>query len=176
MIITDISKLRNKCEKALEDEVESIINELDKALKLSSQKGKPGIGLAAPQIGINKRVAIVRIGDIKINLVNCGIYQRFGKIKFTEGCLSIPNVDSEVERSYQVFVENNNFGSHNKFCAYGITGVCVQHEMDHWDGILMVDREKSKEINIGPNQPCPCGKKDSKTGKPKKYKKCCGRK
>jgi len=175
MIITDIEKLKVKSEDANEDEVKKILDELDLALKLSGERGVPGIGLSAPQIGINKKIAIIRIGNMKIDLVNCEITKKFDKILFSEGCLSLPGKTCEVERAKQIIVTNNELGSHKALCAYGITSVCIQHEMDHWDGILMLDREVKKQKIIGPNQPCPCGKLDQK-GKPKKYKKCCGRK
>lgn len=175
MIITDIEKLKVKSENAKEDEVEEILKELNIVLNLSGERGVPGIGLSAPQIGINKRIAIVRIGSMKLDLVNCNIIKKIDDMIFSEGCLSIPGRICEVERGRQIVVSNNNFGSHKDFCAYGITSVCVQHEMDHWDGVLMLDREIKKKINVGPNQPCPCGKIDAKTNKPKKYKKCCGR-
>lgn len=176
MIITDISKLRKVCDNVDESDCSKVLDELNLAMKLSEKAGNPGIGLAAPQIGIYKRAAIIRIQNINIDLVSCNITNKFGKINVVEGCLSIPGRECDVERANQIVVKNNNLGSHKEFCAYGIAGVCIQHEMDHWDGVLMIDKEKKKEINIGPNQPCPCGKLDPKTNKPKKYKKCCGRK
>jgi len=175
MIITDIEKLKIKSDEANEDEVKKILEELVLALKLSIDRGMLGVGLSAPQIGINKKVAIIRIGNIKIDLVNCEIIKRFDKIFVSEGCLSLPGVSCEIERSKQIIVSNNNFGSHKVFCAYGIVSVCIQHEMDHWDGILILDRELKKKTNIGLNQACPCGKIDKKTNKSIKYKKCCGR-
>ena len=177
MIITDLLKLKSKSDVVEnEDDAKKIIAELQLALDLSNKKGTTGIGLAAIQIGIDNKVAIVRMGDIKIDLVNCNIVKRYNKIISEEGCLSLPGIVHEVERSEQIVVMGNDFGSYKEFCAYGIVGICIQHEMDHWDGILITDKEKKNNINIGPNQPCLCGKLDLKTGKRIKYKKCCGRK
>jgi len=175
MIITDIQKLKIQSEDVKEDEANSLINELQLALDLSAKNGTPGIGLSAPQIGINKKAAIVRIDNMKIDLINSNITEQFDKMVSVEGCLSLPGQTCKVERYNQVVI-NNMFATHKRLCAYGLVSVCVQHEMDHWDGILMTDREIKNVINIGPNQPCPCGKVDIKTGKHKKYKKCCGRK
>lgn len=165
MIITDLNKLREKSQKVSSDEAPLLIKELEKALDISK-----GIGLAAIQIGIPKRAAIVRIGDININLINSEITKGFDLIEFTEGCLSIPNVSCRTKRYSQVVISNDDERARN-FCVYGLPSICVQHEIDHWEGILMIDREiKATTVSIElPNMPCKCG-----SGK--KHKKCCGRK
>ena len=72
MIITDISKLQSICEEVSLEEAPQIISILEQELKKSELNGLPGIGLAAPQVGINKRVAIIRIPQqkFKIDLIN----------------------------------------------------------------------------------------------------------
>jgi len=165
MIITDVSKLHIKCDEvsSIEEENEIILR-LEKELLLSNERKNYGIGLAAPQIGINKRVAIVRIADtIKLNLVNSKIIEKHTLIESTEGCLSLPNMKASVIRYNDIMIQNGSIMDKNQYSIYGLASICVQHEMDHWEGVLISDR-----INIGPNMPCICGSKI-------KYKKCCGK-
>ena len=177
MIITDISKLKIKCEDASPEETDNIIKLLETELEDCNKKGNYGIGLAAPQIGIYKKVAIVRIGDIKVNLVNSKILDRKLPIQTEEGCLSLPGIKSKIERYNDILVCNNYKFSEksivvpNEFVAFGISAICIQHEMDHWDGVLISDISIVKHNNIqqkvGPNDKCLCGSN-------KKFKKCCG--
>ncbi len=166
MIVKDLDFLRQVSTPVSSlEEANEVIVLLEKELQYCNQIGKSGIGLAAVQIGILKRVAIVRIGNIKINLVNCNISETYDIIDSEEGCLSLSG-NFKVKRYNQIVVENNL--EFNKFSGYGIVGICIQHETDHFDGKIIVDNEIKKEINIGQNMPCFC-----KSGK--KYKKCCGK-
>lgn len=143
MIITDEILLRRPCGNASIDEVGDIVLSLEKALEESSQAGMPGIGLAAPQIGILKNVAIIRIptpsGLYSVNLVNCNILSGFDKQYFeNEGCLSFPGRVERTLRYREVYVVNNLVSPHS-FTAKGIAAVCIQHELDHLNGILLPD-------------------------------------
>lgn len=164
MIVKDLDFLRQKSLPISIEEGNDIISSLEKELQVSNEMGNSGIGLAAIQIGILKRVAIVRIGNIKINLVNSKILELYDPIDSEEGCLSLPGKNCKVKRYNQIVVKNE--FEDNKFCAYGIVAICAQHEINHFDGKIISDIEIKKEINIGPNMPCPCGSKI-------KYKKCC---
>lgn len=168
MIITDNTKLHTICESASKEESIEIIGLLENELETSNKFGVEGIGLAAPQIGINKRVAIVRIGHLHFNLVNCTIGDKYNKTISEEGCLSLPGKFYNIERYNQIVIQDNELGNIIKFSAYGLPAVAIQHEMDHWDGILISDKAIVEHKTIGPNMPCPCGKK-------LKYKKCCGK-
>lgn len=169
MIITDLTKLRNKCDIVSEDEASAIIAELERELEEANKYELRGIGLAAPQIGINKRAAIVRIGNMKLDLINCSIAEKYDLHTSQEGCLSVPNKTYFVDRYNEIIVKDNMLGNKNNFVACGVVSVCVQHEMEHWDGILIMDKSIPERINIGDNMDCPCGSK-------KKYKKCCKKK
>ena len=146
MIITDKSKLTNICEPALPEEVDSIIRQLEKNLFISAGKNNPGIGLAAPQIGINKRVAIIRLGkEGNINLVNCNIADKYDLVKVdNEGCLSFPGKRVNTYRYNEIYVENN-FVEPYCFVATGIHAIAIQHELDHLDGILFFKRTEQCE-------------------------------
>jgi peptide deformylase len=164
MIITNLELLKKpSVDVSSEEEELNIINKLECILKEYNY----GIGLSAVQIGIYKRAAIIRINDIKINLVNSNILFKDGVFPSIEGCLSLPNVEVCVNRNLDILVQNNGFINNEKFAVHGLPAVCVQHEMDHWDGVLIVDKAITQHTRIGPNMLCPCGSK-------KKYKKCCG--
>ena len=154
MIITDISKLREVCTPVLDEEIEEIKSKLEQELHRSARRGKPGIGLAAPQIGINKRMAIVRIKsssgtEYNIDLINPQILEQHDPISFEEGCLSMPGETITTTRFNEINVKTAGKPHHLK--ATGLIAVCIQHEIDHLDGILMFDRAVTKEDQIKDN-------------------------
>lgn len=105
-----------------------------------------GVGLAAPQIGISKRIVVIDTGDDKglIELINPVITAREGKCIDSEGCLSVPNIFGDVERSEKVTVEfTNRYGKKRKIEADGLLARCIQHELDHLEGRLFIDIAKS---------------------------------
>ena len=171
MIVTSKEQLREKCDTVSLDEVEDLIKKLEEELSRSSDNGLPGIGLAAPQIGIKKRVAIVRVNKRNsVNLVNPRIVEKYDKALFEgEGCLSFPGVFESTMRYQEVVVEND--VEPRRFVAKGIFAVAVQHECDHLDGLILPDfgLKKKTKSKLRPNDPCSCGSL-------KKYKKCCSKK
>lgn len=111
-----------------------------------TMKDADGAGLAANQVNDLRRVIVVDFGepdrdeDIRI-LVNPEIIEREGSMRMVEGCLSIPEIDEEVERAASVTVEFLNLeGEMDKIEASGLHSAVLQHEIDHLDGILFVDR------------------------------------
>jgi len=175
MIITDEKILRSPCSDAEESEVGHIVELLELELKNSARLGRPGVGLAAPQIGILKKVAIVRLGnngynDMSVNLINCNIEKGYDKKKFRdEGCLSYPGRIENTLRYQEIYVKNNLIFP-KSFIATGLFAVVCQHELDHLNNILLPDVALPKNdkliVKPGPNDKCYCN-----SGK--KYKKCC---
>ena len=111
-----------------------------------------GIGLAAPQVGILKRLIVIDLQDGTglRELVNPVITNKEGSQIFTEGCLSVPHFAGEVERAEYVEVEYTDGRGQRQFLkADGLLAVCLQHEMDHLDGILFTD----KAVTIMPKAP-----------------------
>lgn len=148
MIITDESLLRIKCEDVLPEEVKSLREKLEQGLKESEELGRPGIGLACPQIGIAKNMAIVRISrgsaDFSVDLVNCRISKGYRKSLFrSEGCLSFPGKFVDTQR-YQEIVVIDNLVEPYSFVATGLFAVCIQHELDHLRGVLLPDFEPDR--------------------------------
>jgi len=102
-----------------------------------------GIGLAAPQIGVQKRVIVVDIsedGKQPVILINPEIVEKEGIIRSDEGCLSVPGFREIVNRNAQVLVKAIDInGNPLEIEAEGLLSRCIQHEIDHLDGILFID-------------------------------------
>lgn len=112
-----------------------------------------GAGLAAPQIGVSKRVVVVDIGEGLYELVNPQIISSSGQETDVEGCLSIPGIVGDVTRAATVKVRYmDRHGKEKNVTAKGMLARAMQHEIDHLDGILYIDRAsnirklKQKEV------------------------------
>ena len=155
MIVTDKEQLKIKCEPCSSvEEGEEIATKL---LEELSKSKTPGIGLAANQIGINKRVCVVNVKK-PIVLINPTIVEKSKEMfAFLEGCLSFENDTIKTVRHKHITVEADNhegklhfgvwsehneegYNKHDKL-DYALETACVQHEIDHLDGITMFDRE-----------------------------------
>ncbi len=176
MIITNNEEaLRVKCEEVTPEEVGSLIATLEGELANANRLGKGGIGLAAPQIGIAKNIAIIRMGNgSSLDLVNAKLEKGFDPITFTqEGCLSFPGRLEDTTRFQEVYVSNN-LVTPNRFVATGLLAVVCQHELDHLNSILFMDHKIVKASPVivkkkpRPNDACPCNSGS-------KFKKCCGK-
>ncbi|WAM34772.1 peptide deformylase [Caldicellulosiruptor morganii] len=100
-----------------------------------------GIGLAAPQVGILKRVIVIDVGNGAVELVNPSIEYSEGTQIDVEGCLSVPNVWGEVERPKKVVVRGQNrYGEEIVIEAEDLMARALCHEIDHLDGILFTDK------------------------------------
>jgi peptide deformylase len=106
-----------------------------------------GAGLAAPQVGVSKRIFVFRQGDETHAIINPRIVRRLGdKISGSEGCLSIPGVQAKVLRHKRVVLEGRD--ENGKAVTYecedsedeGRAATCAQHELDHLDGVLYIDK------------------------------------
>lgn len=138
MIITDQKILRQtsvKIEDSNKEFLALIIDLLEKELKNSKI---PGVGLSAIQIGIPLQVAIIRTRDLKLDLYNTEIIKMNGPFIFNnEGCLSIPNLFKDTTRFRIIQIKN---GDGSVITLEGYNSVVVQHEIDHFSGILFIDR------------------------------------
>jgi len=166
VIIKDKIKLQEKCSPVSVKEGEEIGVRLLHELR----KSESGIGLAANQIGINKRVCVVNVKEPLV-LINPKIINKSKeKFVFPEGCLSFPNDKIKTIRYESVVVETDNhqgklsFSANSKNIDDAFECVCVQHEIDHLDGITMFDREfKSEPIVKGKNAPLKIGRNEKVT-------------
>lgn len=102
-----------------------------------------GVGLAAPQIGVSKRVVVIKVGDVLLELINPVILDKEGEAVAEEGCLSIPNMTGDVVRAAKVHVQGlNREGKMLDIQADRLMARALQHEIDHLEGILFVDLAK----------------------------------
>ncbi len=101
-----------------------------------------GAGLAAPQIGKEKRVITANLGNGKsLSLINPEILKKTGKTIMEEGCLSLPDIFVEIKRPEKVIVEGlDKDGKKVRIKAKALLSRILQHEIDHLNGILMIDR------------------------------------
>lgn len=109
---------------------------------LDTMKANDGIGLAANQIGATRRVAVVDVGDgAPVLLIDPKIVDRQGEVLGEEGCLSIPEIFGEVKRAETVVVETTTLENERvQVEADELKARAIQHEIDHLDGILFLDR------------------------------------
>jgi peptide deformylase len=182
--------IQKKLKEVTADEGIKIARELFQILN----KRKDGIGLAANQVGIDAAVAVLNVRE-PIILINPEIISKETEIPYYEGCLSFPGKGCHTKRYETVEVKTAQEEGSWIFSGVdtGDTGkgsweddqskqdkelrtleaVCVQHEIDHLNGMRILDREVDTTIRVekkpGRNEPCTCG-----SGK--KYKKCCERK
>lgn len=105
-----------------------------------------GVGLAAPQVGISKRIIVVDVGDGLLQLINPVISAKDGLQEGPEGCLSVPGLNGIVVRANHVVVTaQNEYGQPVTIDAEGFKARALQHEIDHLEGILYTDRASSVE-------------------------------
>lgn len=136
--------------KAISQNVERFDGELHQLLDemAESMYGANGVGLAAPQVGRTIRAFIVDVANAEegqprrlVEFINPRILTGEGKIVYEEGCLSIPGVVEEVTRRARIIVEyQDRFGKAQRLEAEGLLAVAIQHENDHLDGVLFVER------------------------------------
>jgi peptide deformylase len=133
-------RLRKKAEPI--EEVTNDIRQLADDM-LETMYDAPGIGLAANQVNIQKRLIVIDISEDKSDpliLINPEIVEKQGEREYEEGCLSVPEAYETVVRADTVTIKAiNRDGEPFEFAAEGLLATCVQHEIDHLDGKLFVD-------------------------------------
>jgi len=123
---------------AVDEEIRTLVDDL-----LETMYAAPGIGLAATQVDVHKRVLVIDISPEKnqpLVLINPTYSEEKGEEQFEEGCLSVPGIYEKVSRAGQIRVQAlDRKGAELDFEADGILAVCIQHEMDHLLGKVFVD-------------------------------------
>ena len=135
--------LRKKSERLekVDDEIKKLLDDM-----LETMYAAPGIGLAAVQIGILKRLIVIDISKENekknpIFLINPVIISRSSDTSvYEEGCLSLPGHFAEIERPAECKVEYiDYYGKKKEIKAKGLLSTCIQHEVDHLNGVLFID-------------------------------------
>lgn len=127
--------------------VESFDEELDRFVDdlLETMYAAEGVGLAAPQVGEERRVTVIDVSEVRdgseaIVLVNPRIVERRGEVRSEEGCLSIPGVIETIDRAAEVEVAYlDRTGGTRTIAGADLLARALQHEIDHLDGILFID-------------------------------------
>lgn len=133
---------------SVDDTIRTLIDDMFETMYAAE-----GVGLAAPQVGVFKRIIVVDCGERDpeegaplqpiepVAVVNPVVAEAEGKQSWQEGCLSVPGYVDEVERAAQVVVTGlDRDGNPLRIEAEGLLAVCLQHEIDHLEGTLFVDR------------------------------------
>ncbi|MBJ6798835.1 peptide deformylase [Geomonas propionica] len=139
---------------ALDDEIKQLIEDL-----VDTMLAGPGsVGVAAPQIGVSQRVCVIDVSKNRhgkennhglLLMINPEILARSGGAVMREGCMSVPDYTGDVERATELtlrFTEPD--GNVREFDASGFEAVAIQHEMDHLDGFLFLDRIASLKTGL----------------------------
>ena len=157
--------LTTVAEEVKPEEFNDELKELCKNM-LYTMYNAPGIGLAAPQIGLSKRIFVVDVdydreetsegsGEYTLSNFNPKVFinpkfkLKEGDITYQEGCLSLPGVYEDVKRYEHIVVEyQNTNGEVQEIEANELLSICIQHENDHLDGIVFIDRLSNLKKNF----------------------------
>lgn len=143
--VSDRLRQRSEPVEEITDDLRQLADEMHETMCVAR-----GVGLAAPQVGVLKRLIVVHIPagyheedneEIRLTLVNPEIVKAGGRDTDIEGCLSFPDLVGEVERySWAIVKGQDAEGNNLRFRAKGILARVIQHEIDHLDGVLFFDR------------------------------------
>ena len=144
-MILEILKYPDKRLRTIASPVQEVNSEIKKQVKdmFETMYAAPGIGLAATQVNFHQRLIVIDIsdeGNEPLCLINPEIMQKNGEIEYEEGCLSVPNYYESIKRANEIKVSaQNELGQTFEIEADEMLSICIQHEMDHLNGILFVD-------------------------------------
>ena len=137
----EVLKKRSESVEVVDDEIRVLVDDMAETMYAA-----PGVGLAANQVGVTKRIAVIDIdhpegeSDLLV-LINPEIVERSGEIEWEEGCLSVPDIHVKVQRSQKVRITAlNRDGKAYDLEAQELLAVAIQHEIDHLDGITLANK------------------------------------
>ncbi|MDD4681285.1 MAG: peptide deformylase [Clostridia bacterium] len=132
----DILRKKAKTVEKIDDRTKLLISDM-----IDTMYHAEGIGLAAPQVGILKRVMVVDVGEGVHVLINPKLIKQSGEDTDYEGCLSVPGIKGKVTRPMEIVVEAlNREGKKIRVKASALLARAICHEMDHLEGILFIDK------------------------------------
>ena len=144
-MILEILKYPDKRLRTIASPVQEVNSEIKKQVKdmFETMYAAPGIGLAATQVNFHQCLIVIDVsdeGNEPLCLINPKIMEKNGEIEYEEGCLSVPNYYESIKRANEIKVSaQNELGQTFEIEADEMLSICIQHEMDHLNGILFVD-------------------------------------
>ena len=143
MALRKIREIGDECLRCICKEVTEVTPRIEELIEdlIDTMYEANGVGLAAPQVGVRKRVAVVDVGDGPIVLINPSVVEFEGEQTGSEGCLSVPGKCGIVTRPMKVKVKSmTKDGEWEEIEGEGLLARALLHEMDHLDGIIYVDK------------------------------------
>ncbi|MBI2864555.1 MAG: peptide deformylase [Chloroflexi bacterium] len=148
-----VLRLKAKRVAKIDSSIQHLIDDM-----IDTMRAAPGVGLAANQVGIPLRVAVIEMPEREgvITLINPEIVKRFGERILDEGCLSLPGYVGEIKRSVRVIVKaRDRNGKEIRLKGEGLLAQALEHEIDHLDGVLYVDHLESPDKLHKQERPSP---------------------
>jgi peptide deformylase len=139
-------------------QIDQSIHDLVQDLVDTMHEGPGSVGVAASQIGVTLRVCVVDVSKNRhgkdnnhglLRMINPEITSRSGLATMREGCMSVPDYTGDVDRATEITLSfSEPDGTHREITASGFEAVAIQHEMDHLDGVLFLDRVASIKTGL----------------------------
>lgn len=146
------------------EQIDQSIHDLIQDLVDTMHDGPGSVGVAAPQIGVTLRVCVVNVSGNRhgkennhglLRMINPEITSRSGSATMREGCMSVPDYTGDVDRATEITLQfNEPEGTIQVITASGFEAVAIQHEMDHLDGVLFLDRVTSIKTGLFRRKSC----------------------
>ncbi|MFI3256629.1 MAG: peptide deformylase, partial [Psittacicella sp.] len=131
-------KMKAKPVEVIDDSIKTIVSDM-----FDTMRKENGIGLAATQVNLDKRIVVIDIEEDKrtpLTLINPVILEARGSAEMEEGCLSLPGIHEIVKRKAEVKIEYTNLNNEKiTLDADGLLAICIQHEIDHLNGVMFID-------------------------------------
>ncbi len=135
----DILRKKSRKVEVIDDRIITLLDDMEETMR-----SRDGVGLAAPQVGVLRRVVIVDVGEGLFEFINPEIIEQSGANTMVEGCLSVPDNIGDVTRPTKVVVRAfNRKGEEFELEAHDYFAKAICHEIDHLDGIIFVDKAQN---------------------------------
>ncbi len=158
--------LRQKTKKVpkIDPSIQKLIDDM-----IDTMHAAPGVGLAAPQVGVSLRVAVIEVpGEETLVLVNPEVVKKSGSRRLWEGCLSVPGYQAEIQRSQSVVVKalDRNGKQVRIKASDNLLAQALEHEIDHLDGVLYIDYLESPDqlVKVEPDDADAAEKEEAEVG------------
>ncbi len=132
----DLLRKKSREVEVIDERITTLLDDMIETMNMAN-----GVGLAAPQVGVLKRVVVIDVGEGVIELINPEVVNLSGHQTSVEGCLSVPDQWGEVVRPEKVVVRAmDRNGDYFEVMGEGLLATALCHELDHLDGVIFVDK------------------------------------